>query len=268
MQGVLPLPRSAGLPYHACYPAASLGYTFRRRRTSIGQWLCVLFLHECPVALYIVLPGQCPQPALSARHILQHNFIQDTLPYVVGCADLSAFFLVGAAGEVVVGGGQCVCPMQDHRGAAVGAHHHARILVEFLHLCEAISVLSYQLDDIPNLLRDQRRMSSLKHQALFPGMLYIPFVFIGFCGELHVDCVPKVSCRLPVVVLSTVTLCCGSSPLSCAQLHPDMRQENDGGWEIIPAAAFAVQFVQARSVGNCMEILIVGRARYSRGGIA
>ena len=70
------------------------------------------------------------------------------------------------------------------------------------------------------------------------------------------------------LTLSTVTLCCGSSPLSCAQLHPDIRQENDGGWEIIPAAVLAVQIVQTRSVGTCMEILIVGRARYSRGGIA
>ena len=36
------------------------------------------------------------------------------------------------------------------------------------------------------------RLGPLKHQALLPGMLHIPLVLIGFCGELHVDRVPEV----------------------------------------------------------------------------
>ena len=82
--------------------------------------------------------------------------------------------------------------MQDHCGTAVGTDDEAGILVEFLQLCGAFPVLPDPLDDIPNLPRERRRMGPRKHQALLPGMLHIPLVLIGFCGELHVYRVPEV----------------------------------------------------------------------------
>ena len=53
--------------------------------------------------------------------------------------------------EVVVGGGHSVRPVQHHNGAAVGAHHQAGILVEFLHLSRTSPVLLHPLNDVPGL---------------------------------------------------------------------------------------------------------------------
>ena len=124
--------------------------------------------------------------------VLQHNLVEDTLPDVVGCTDLGALLFVGATGEISLRWFHGMRPMKNHCGTAIGADDKAGILVEFLHLCGAFSVLPYPLDDVPNLLRDQRRMGPLKHQALLPEMLHIPLVLIGIRGELHVDRVPKV----------------------------------------------------------------------------
>ncbi len=135
-----------------------------------------------------MLPRHRRHPA----DVLQHNLVEDTLPNVVGRADLRPCFLIGSAGEIVLRWFHGARPMQDHCGTAVGADDEAGILVQFLHLCGALPVLPDPLDDIPNLPRDQRRMGPLKHQTLLPGMLHIPLVLVGFGGELHVDRVAKV----------------------------------------------------------------------------
>ena len=119
--------------------------------------------------------------------VLQNHLVQHTLPDVVGGADLRTFLLVSAAGEVIPGGFHRMRPMQHHGGPAVGAHHQPGVFVLLIHLGGASFVLPYSLNDVPNLLRDQGRVGSLKHQAFLFWMLYMPLVLVGFCAVFHVD---------------------------------------------------------------------------------
>ena len=83
-------------------------------------------------------------------------------------------------------------PVQYHRGSAVRTHYQSGILVLFIHLSPAPFILPYPLNDIPYLLRHQRRVGSLKHQAFLFGMFNMTLVFVGLRAVLHIDRVAQI----------------------------------------------------------------------------
>ena len=138
------------------------------------------------------LPGVFPGHRRHPSKILQDHLVQHTLPDVVGGADFSPLFLVGAAGEVVPGGLHRVRPVQHHRGSAVRAHHQPGVLVLLVHLGGAAPVLPHPLDNIPDLLGHKRGMRPLKYQTFLSGVFHLPLVLVGLAAESHVDGIAQI----------------------------------------------------------------------------
>ena len=163
-----------------------------------GQFLLTppegpLYLCRLPAAdILRELPGVLPGLGGHPPQVLQHHLIQDTLPDVVGCADLAAVFFIGPADEVAVGGRHGVCPVKHHGLAAVGAHHQSGVFVLLLHLGPPVFVPPHPLDDVPGFPVDERLMAALNHQAFLPGVLHVALVLVGPGAVLHVDGVAQV----------------------------------------------------------------------------
>ncbi len=130
----------------------------------------------------------CCHPA----QVLQHDLTENALSNVVRGA-VFAILLVGTAGEVVVVGGHCMCPVEYHCFATIGTNHQPGILVLLIHFRSAAFVLSRSLHNIPNLFGNNRRMRIFKHKAFLTRMLDFALVLIGFGAKTVVHSVAEIN---------------------------------------------------------------------------
>ena len=85
-----------------------------------------------------------------------------------------------------------MCPVEDHRFAAISTNYQSGILVLLIHLCSAAFVLPHPLHDIPDLFANDGRMRIFKHEAFFPWVFNFALVLIGFGAKAVVHSVAEI----------------------------------------------------------------------------